>query len=96
MNNNINIAEILKDYPKGTKLYSPLFGKVTLEKVNINISVPIKVIDSLNNYNCFFLKQVFITIVQTLNAYSSLPMKCKIGLNSLERKEMYLYVKMVK
>lgn len=54
MNNNINIAEILKDYSKGTKLYSPLFGKVTLEEVNINIQVPIKVIDSLNNYNCFF------------------------------------------
>lgn len=54
MNNNINIAEILKDYPKGTKLYSPLFGDVTFEEVNINISVPIKVIDSLNNYNCFF------------------------------------------
>lgn len=54
MENNINIAEILKDYSKGTKLYSSLFGKVTLEEVNINIPVPIKVIDSLNNYNCFF------------------------------------------
>lgn len=54
MENKINIAEILKDYSKGTKLYSPLFGKVTLEEVNINIPVPIKVIDSLNNYNCFF------------------------------------------
>ena len=54
MENNINISEILKDYSKGTKLYSPLFGKVTLEEVNINIPVPIKVIDSLNNYNCFF------------------------------------------
>lgn len=54
MNNNINITEILKDYPKGTKLYSSLFGKVTLEEVNINIPVPIKVIDSLNNYNYFF------------------------------------------
>lgn len=54
MENKINIAEILKDCSKGTKLYSPLFGKVTLEEVNINIPVPIKVIDSLNNYNCFF------------------------------------------
>lgn len=34
MNNNINIAEILKDYPKRTKLYSPLFGNVTLESIN--------------------------------------------------------------
>lgn len=51
--NNINIAEILKDCPKGMKLYSPLFGNVTLEEVDINITVPIKVIDSLNSYNCF-------------------------------------------
>lgn len=28
MNNKINIAEILKDCPKGMGLYSPLFGKV--------------------------------------------------------------------
>lgn len=27
-NNDINIAEILRDCPKGTKLYSPLFGEV--------------------------------------------------------------------
>lgn len=27
MENKINIAEILRDCPKGTKLYSPLFGK---------------------------------------------------------------------
>lgn len=30
MNNKINIAEILKDCPKGMKLYSPLFGEVEL------------------------------------------------------------------
>ena len=35
MNHNINIAEILKDYSKGTKLYSPLFGNVTFEKVEV-------------------------------------------------------------
>lgn len=55
MNNNINIAEILKDYPKGTKLYSSLFGNVTLEKVDTNSTVPIKVIDSLNSC-CYFTK----------------------------------------
>lgn len=31
MEDKINIAEILRDIPKGTKLYSPIFGKVTLE-----------------------------------------------------------------
>lgn len=30
MGNKINIAEILRDMPKGTKLYSPLFGKCEL------------------------------------------------------------------
>lgn len=29
----MNIAEILKDAPKGTKLYSPLFGEVELKVV---------------------------------------------------------------
>lgn len=29
----MNIAKILKDAPKGTKLYSPLFGEVKLERV---------------------------------------------------------------
>lgn len=30
MNESINIAEILKDAPKGTKLWSPLFGRCEL------------------------------------------------------------------
>ena len=33
MGNKINIAEILRDMPKGTKLYSPLFGKCDLDDV---------------------------------------------------------------
>lgn len=53
MNHNINIAEILKDYPKGTKLYSPLLGNVTLEEINTISIVPIRVIDSLNSCSCF-------------------------------------------
>lgn len=34
MENKINIAEILRDMPKGTKLYSPLFGKCELVGAN--------------------------------------------------------------
>ena len=30
----MNIAEILKSVPKGTKLYSPIFGEVELSKVD--------------------------------------------------------------
>ena len=33
MENKINIAEILRDMPEGTKLYSPLFGKCNLDEV---------------------------------------------------------------
>lgn len=33
MNGNIDLRQILKDYPKGTKLYSPLFGEVELDTV---------------------------------------------------------------
>lgn len=35
-NNNINIAEILKDCPEGMKLYSPLFGEVKLNGISEN------------------------------------------------------------
>ena len=33
MNENLNLVEILKDCPKGTKLYSIIFGEVKLYKV---------------------------------------------------------------
>ena len=33
MNENLNLVEILKDCPKGTKLYSPLFGEVEFEQI---------------------------------------------------------------
>lgn len=29
MNENIDLTKILKDCPKGTKFYSPLFGEIT-------------------------------------------------------------------
>lgn len=37
MENKINIAEILHDMPKGTKLYSPIFGEVKFNKYHENI-----------------------------------------------------------
>ena len=36
MNKNLNLTEILKDCPEGTKLYSPIFGDVELVKVHLN------------------------------------------------------------
>lgn len=41
MENEINIAEILKDCPKGMELYSPIYGEVELLKVNSNDTYPI-------------------------------------------------------
>lgn len=52
----MNIAEILKYCPKGTKLYSLIDGETTLENVNINSRYPIETItskfrtDFINNY----------------------------------------------
>lgn len=34
MNENINLCEILKDCPKGTKLWSPVWGRVTFEAID--------------------------------------------------------------
>lgn len=52
--NNIDIAEILKDCPEGMKLYSPLFGEVTLGKSGSdNISVFSKNDDGNIIFNTF-------------------------------------------
>lgn len=54
MNNEINIAEILKDYPKRTKLYSPLFGDVTLEEVDSTWAATVKIRYKPNSFTNFF------------------------------------------
>ena len=36
MNDNLNLVEILKDAPKGTKLYSPICGECELDNINRN------------------------------------------------------------
>lgn len=40
----INVAEKLKDCPKGTKLYSPLFGEVEFVRIEIG-SIIVKVLE---------------------------------------------------
>lgn len=39
MNENLNLVEILKDCPKGTKLYSTIFGEVKLHEVRYGIDI---------------------------------------------------------
>ena len=41
MNENIDLTKILKDCPKGTKLYSPIFGEVDFIKIGNGDDYPI-------------------------------------------------------
>lgn len=44
MNENLNLVEILKDCPEGTKLYSPVLGEVDFVRISDDdISFPIRV-----------------------------------------------------
>lgn len=42
MNENLNLCQILKDCPKGTKLWSPVWGDVVLKEIKDGDSTPIK------------------------------------------------------
>ena len=52
MNENLNLVEILKDCPEGTKLYSTVFGEVEFESIN-DIIGPIVVTTNTGNAECF-------------------------------------------
>lgn len=60
-NNKINIAEILKDCPKGTKLYTPIFSKVELVKINEKECYQIHVKDGSGNIQAFTENGLFRT-----------------------------------
>ena len=49
MNENIDLTKILKDCPKGTKFYSPVWGEVSFERI-LDIEVYIIVIDTASGY----------------------------------------------
>ena len=42
MNENLNLVKVLKDAPKGTKLWSPICGDCELVEVDENLTYPIK------------------------------------------------------
>ena len=51
------IAEILKNAPKGTKLYSPIFGECTLERVDddvIRVTISDGTVYMFSETGCFF------------------------------------------
>ena len=43
MNENLNLSKILRDCPKGTKLYSTIYGDVEFVKVSNHLEYPIEV-----------------------------------------------------
>ncbi len=49
----MNIAEILRKCPKGTKLYSPVFGEVELTKVAYDEVYPITCLTKNGDYGLF-------------------------------------------
>ena len=49
MNENINLVKILKDCPKGTKLYSTTYGEVTFYAINEEEEYPI-ILHTTNNF----------------------------------------------
>ena len=54
MNENLNLVEILKDYPAGTKLYSPVYGDVELVDVSQdNVPYPIRTKTNPNSAGMF-------------------------------------------
>lgn len=56
MENKINIAEILRDCPKGTKLYSPLYGKCKFERISNNSEFPVVVHSEIKTSPISFTK----------------------------------------
>ena len=56
MNENIDLTEILKGCPKGTKLYSSSYGEVEFESIDYSLHCPIKVTGNVY-YLCFFTKE---------------------------------------
>ena len=50
MNENIDLTKILKDCPKGTKLYSSTLGDVTFKEIDNRVIYPI-IVSCFNNIN---------------------------------------------
>ena len=46
MNENLNLVEILKDCPKGTKLYSTVYGDVEFDRINKREDFPVRFVKS--------------------------------------------------
>ena len=71
MSEKIDLTKILKDCPKGTKLYSPIFGDVIFERIDDNGQYPIIVkyksekVDDWYDYIRFTKEGLFLNIINT-------------------------------
>lgn len=57
----INLVEILKDCPRGTKFYSPLFGEVEFDRIDNGDVYPIVIISNRGRSECFSTKGKYYT-----------------------------------
>lgn len=78
MEDKINIAEILRDMPKGTKLYSPIFGDTVLECVDSDDKYPIRVTLSNGNSENFSPHGIYFAVFEDAEPvlYPSSKMRC--------------------
>ena len=91
METEINIVEILKDKPQGTKLYSSACGKCKLEEVDdksFKISFYNSKFGFMNGGEGYLDKMANCMMMENVSFFHQ--RKCVIGLNSLGRKAMYL------
>ena len=52
MNENLNLVEILKDCPKGTKLYSTVYGEVEFDGIEYGKEYPVWYVNSEERTRC--------------------------------------------
>ena len=83
MNENLNLVEILKDCPKGTKLYSTIFGDVKFEEINEDRLHPIivRIGDGHTEYFTADGKNIMEFIME--NVFFFLAKTSEIGVSSM-------------
>ena len=53
MKENLNLYQILKDCPKGTKLWSPVWGDMVLKEIDDNIPMIVLTVNGFNDITLF-------------------------------------------
>lgn len=64
MNENLNLVELLKDCPKGTKFYTPIYGEVEFDNIDNGSNFPIRTKDKQGTH-VSFTKEGYFTYTGT-------------------------------